>query len=599
MNFFDLYTEFSKYTSIKQQELIEFNKEIEDFYRKQNGFCGPLEESLFRIEKGVKGLFYEEYSKYREADFYVSTARNTFQKKLRDYFSERHLNTRPIDKVFANGTVNYDVLLSVVEELKKKILKSVDYSIFEENTIISSMNLFKDVILPDMSWNPNANSIAITSFTLQNEVRSMREIKPFYSHLMVQATEEYLREATQERPFILSRGNTIGTGHYGFHWLGDNKSTFQSMKESIAGIYNYQIFGFSLVGADICGFDSQPSTLNCIYWTSLGSFYPFARNHSHRDFKLQFPFNFPYHLESMNRILKLRYKLLRYLYTCLFFMSSEGGSCFKPYFTSIEYYNEHLMTDSIIEDYFLFGDSIVIVPMLSDLESTVNVILEKANYFSLTSSKIEISKKLFTKESRVDNSFNKENNAKANAPVLGKITLNYLSYKESIKVLLKEGSIIPFSSANEEDIFSSKQIQESLTSLKISLDSKRRATGRVVFDDGKSLDTIKSGLFIHVDMRFRKDTLYFKFVNKRNSLYNISNKKTNIKTLVYPFEDINLNQIELVGLKEEVKCVKVSLYSEQTEDVDEYVLKNLFKEGSDLISYYGRDNIIVIDFPSW
>ena len=101
-----------------------------------------------------------------------------------------------------------------------------------------------------------------------------------FGTMETEATHNFLAEKFQQRPFVLSRSSRPGHGRWGFHWLGDNWSLWQQMRESITGVFNFQFFGVGLVGADICGFHNNTSVELCSRWLHLGAFYPFMRNHN-------------------------------------------------------------------------------------------------------------------------------------------------------------------------------------------------------------------------------------------------------------------------------------------------------------------------------
>ena len=59
--------------------------------------------------------------------------------------------------------------------------------------------------------------------------------------------------------YVLQLLYSTGGGHYTAHWLGDNYSEWDNMKFSLIGILQFNLFGFPMVGSDICGFFGTPS----------------------------------------------------------------------------------------------------------------------------------------------------------------------------------------------------------------------------------------------------------------------------------------------------------------------------------------------------
>jgi len=123
-------------------------------------------------------------------------------------------------------------------------------------------------------------------------------------------------------------------GKWGSRWLGDNFSEEKFMKLSVSGVMLSNIFGIPFVGSDICGFLGDTNEALCTKWHFVGAFYPFSRNHN-GGLKAQEPYVWNLTAQAhMRDAIKLKYSLIRYYYTSLFILSTQGtgGTFYKPLF---------------------------------------------------------------------------------------------------------------------------------------------------------------------------------------------------------------------------------------------------------------------------
>ena len=138
-----------------------------------------------------------------------------------------------------------------------------------------------------------------------------------------------LHEATGKRGFVVSRSTYPSSGRYGAHWLGDNNSSWEQLRQSIIGMLEFSLFGMSFVGADICGFGGEAHAELCKRWLVLGAYYPFSRSHNTIGAPDQDPAvwaekGHPEVTEAARLALRTRYQLLHYLYT-RFYQSHVHG----------------------------------------------------------------------------------------------------------------------------------------------------------------------------------------------------------------------------------------------------------------------------------
>ena len=59
------------------------------------------------------------------------------------------------------------------------------------------------------------------------------------------------------RPFLLSRSTSLTSGNWTAHWTGDNWSIWEDIHISISQMFGLNLFGVTMVGADVCGFTGR------------------------------------------------------------------------------------------------------------------------------------------------------------------------------------------------------------------------------------------------------------------------------------------------------------------------------------------------------
>jgi alpha-glucosidase/lysosomal alpha-glucosidase len=193
------------------------------------------------------------------------------------------------------------------------------------------------------------------------------------------ATNQFLKSKSL-RPFIITRSSTWGSSKYGFHWTGDNKAEWEYLRSSIPDNFNNQMFGFQMVGPDICGFGGNTNTELCARWFQLGALYTFARNHNDADSISQEPYALgDTVLQAAKNNLKLRYSLLKYFY--LQFLNKRGlGSIWRPLFFEFPL-DANTYLDEIADTQFLVGPNVLVTPILEPGQTSRKIYLPQTNWY--------------------------------------------------------------------------------------------------------------------------------------------------------------------------------------------------------------------------
>jgi alpha-glucosidase len=173
--------------------------------------------------------------------------------------------------------------------------------------------------------------------------------------------EGLVRLRPNERPYIITRAGYAGIQRYSTMWTGDNTATWDAMAISIPMFETLGLSGEPFVGADAGGFIGRTDAELLTRWYQIAFLTPFCRNHAQRDAYDHEPWRFgTYYEDIIRKYLKLRYRLLPFLYTALEDAHQTGVPMFRPLI--LNYQNDANVLD--IDDEFMIGGDLLVAPIL-------------------------------------------------------------------------------------------------------------------------------------------------------------------------------------------------------------------------------------------
>ncbi|MHA1784631.1 MAG: glycoside hydrolase family 31 protein [Candidatus Helarchaeota archaeon] len=288
-----------------------------------------------------------------------------------------------------------------------------------------------------------------------------------YGLLMARATHEgLLKHQPNKRPWILSRSGFPGIHRYAAVWTGDNTSNWQHMAMSIPMLLNMGLSSIPNVGADIGGFHFWINCLRKIImkldkkfitrWHQLGVFYPFCRNHTIFLSKDQEPWQFGEEaLDIMKKYIKLRYRWMPYFYNLFVECSENGLPPMRPLL--LEFQDDEACHE--IEDEFLWGDSILIAPVVKKNLKLQEIYIPEGTWFNYWTGK----------------------------KYQGKKTIKLNTDWHEIPIFIRAGAIIPCQP--DMEFQGEKELNPLI--LEIYPDSNIKSTYEFQEDDGETLDYLK------------------------------------------------------------------------------------------------------------
>ena len=191
------------------------------------------------------------------------------------------------------------------------------------------------------------------------------DCRPVHALLMTRTSRAAQRaHRPGERPYVISRAGPIGIARYGETWSGDNVTSWHTLKWNLRQGLSMGLSGFPLVGHDIGGFVGPPPDAELlIRWFQMMALHPRCVMNSWKADHGNVP-NLPWmHEEALPAIraaLRLRYRLLPHLYSCVLDACREGLPVIAPPFLHYPHHGGHE------DDAFLLGRDVLVVPVVAE-----------------------------------------------------------------------------------------------------------------------------------------------------------------------------------------------------------------------------------------
>jgi alpha-glucosidase len=214
----------------------------------------------------------------------------------------------------------------------------------------------------DATWNDN-NEYEIWDDEVQCEGfgRPIRisQLRPLQALLMTRASyESQLEYNPADRPFVLARSGCPGIQRYAQTWSGDNSSGWDTLKYNIPMGLGFSMSGQPNTGHDVGGFwGDVPSPELLVRWVQNGIFHPRFSIHSWRlDGSATEPWTHPEVIDIIREMIRLRYRLVPYLYSLFAHAENTGEPIIRP--LVYEFPGDPNVVDESFD--FLLGDGLLV-----------------------------------------------------------------------------------------------------------------------------------------------------------------------------------------------------------------------------------------------
>lgn len=211
----------------------------------------------------------------------------------------------------------------------------------------------------------------LSAFGIKRKMKA-DEVHNVYGHYWNKMLfSNYTKKFPDKRLFHLNRSGFAGSQRYSiFPWSGDVSRSWSGLRAQLPVMLGMSMSGVPYIHADAGGFAGGEGD-NELYvrWLQFAGFTPIFRPHGTALYDLDTAaFSFPSELALIvepyrsyaKAVVNLRYSLLPYNYTLAYRQATQG----EPLVAPLYYYYPHDTAAVKVEDEFMWGENILVAPVL-------------------------------------------------------------------------------------------------------------------------------------------------------------------------------------------------------------------------------------------
>ncbi|CAI7764839.1 unnamed protein product [Closterium sp. NIES-54] len=159
--------------------------------------------------------------------------------------------------------------------------------------------------------------------------------RPIHALMMTRASfEQQVRAEPGRRPYSVTRAGSFGIQRYAQTWSGDNSTSWKSLRWNLRLGLCLSLSGLFNCGHDVGGFSGPPPEPELLVrWVQAGLLHPrFLMNSWKPDGTITCPWMYPESIPAVRWSVRLRYRLIPYLYSLSFRASFFHEPIIRPTF---------------------------------------------------------------------------------------------------------------------------------------------------------------------------------------------------------------------------------------------------------------------------